>query len=246
MEIKMILDFVCPYCFLGEKILEQGINTTEINVNFKFLPYELAPKTVPQSTVTEATKEYFEKNILTWSKKVNIPINFPTINPKPRTDLAFQGLFYAQEENKALEYVRAILHAYWIENKNIGSIEIISEIAEDINLSKDKMQNILENKIFEKQQEKLNDEVSQFDFEVVPTFYIDEKQLETFPRTVEEWIEIFKTYTGDTSEYEKVAYCPICNNKTKKLAACGSLSYWCDSCNELKSKQSLIYKYEKK
>ena len=116
MEIKMILDFVCPYCFLGEKILEQGINTTEINVNFKFLPYELAPKTVPQSTVTEATKEYFEKNILTWSKKVNIPINFPTINPKPRTDLAFQGLFYAQEENKALEYVRAILHAYWIEN----------------------------------------------------------------------------------------------------------------------------------
>ncbi|MGL6120504.1 MAG: zinc-ribbon domain-containing protein [Fusobacteriaceae bacterium] len=43
----------------------------------------------------------------------------------------------------------------------------------------------------------------------------------------------------------KKAYCSECGDKLEKLAACGSLSFWCNKCNELKSKKTVIYKVEK-
>ncbi|MGL5088506.1 MAG: zinc-ribbon domain-containing protein [Cetobacterium sp.] len=43
----------------------------------------------------------------------------------------------------------------------------------------------------------------------------------------------------------KKAYCPECGSELEKLAACGSLSFWCNKCNELKSRKTVIYKVEK-
>ncbi|KMV31261.1 DNA ligase [Photobacterium swingsii] len=34
----------------------------------------------------------------------------------------------------------------------------------------------------------------------------------------------------------KQAFCPDCDTELEKLQACGSASYFCNSCNELKSK----------
>lgn len=45
-------------------------------------------------------------------------------------------------------------------------------------------------------------------------------------------------------QYIKKAYCPIDNSELEKLAACGSVSYWCNKCNELKSKRDVVYKLE--
>ncbi|MGL4909692.1 MAG: zinc-ribbon domain-containing protein [Cetobacterium sp.] len=42
----------------------------------------------------------------------------------------------------------------------------------------------------------------------------------------------------------KKAYCPECGEELEKLAACGSLSFWCNKCNELKSRKTVIYKSE--
>jgi hypothetical protein len=36
--------------------------------------------------------------------------------------------------------------------------------------------------------------------------------------------------------YKKVAPCPDCGVEMEKLQACGSVSYFCHRCNELKSK----------
>ncbi|MDX8336139.1 zinc ribbon domain-containing protein [Candidatus Cetobacterium colombiensis] len=44
--------------------------------------------------------------------------------------------------------------------------------------------------------------------------------------------------------YIKKAYCPIDKSELEKLAACGSISYWCNTCNELKSRKDAIYKLE--
>ncbi|MGL5989399.1 YfgJ family double zinc ribbon protein [Cetobacterium sp.] len=43
----------------------------------------------------------------------------------------------------------------------------------------------------------------------------------------------------------KKAYCSECGSELEKLAACGSLSFWCNKCNELKSRKTVIYKVEK-
>lgn len=44
----------------------------------------------------------------------------------------------------------------------------------------------------------------------------------------------------------KIAYCDKCNSELEKLAACGSVSYWCNKCNELKSKKSIMFAVKEK
>ena len=192
MKISIILDFVCPYCFVGEKILEKALKEKNLNPEFRFLPYELSPEPKPQPIVNEASREYFQKNIVNWAKDENININFPTISPKPRTALAFEGIYVAEKYDKGIKYVRAVLEAYWLHNKDIGNVEVLIEIADNLLIPKFEFADALLSGKFKAIHKKLNDEVSDLDFDVVPTFYIDEKQLANFPRTTKEWLEILK------------------------------------------------------
>ncbi|MCW8328053.1 zinc ribbon domain-containing protein [Photobacterium sp. SDRW27] len=43
----------------------------------------------------------------------------------------------------------------------------------------------------------------------------------------------------------KRAFCPDCDAELEKLQACGSASYFCNSCNELKSKSRVKVVFEK-
>lgn len=192
MKISIILDFVCPYCFVGEKILEKALKEKNLKPEFRFLPYELSPEPKPQPIVNEAGREYFEKNIVNWAKEENIVIKFPTVSPKPRTALAFEGIYTAEKYDKGIEYVRAVLEAYWLYNKDIGNVEVLIEIADNLLIPKFEFADSLLSGKFREAHKKLNAEVSEIDFDVVPTFYIDEKQIPNFPRTTEEWLEILK------------------------------------------------------
>lgn len=192
MKISIILDFVCPYCFVGEKILEKALKEKNLKPEFRFLPYELSPEPKPQPIVNEAGREYFEKNIVNWAKEENIAIKFPTVSPKPRTALAFEGIYTAEKYDKGIEYVRAVLEAYWLHNKDIGNVEVLIEIADNLLIPKFEFADSLLSGKFREAHKKLNAEVSEIDFDVVTTFYIDEKQIPNFPRTTEEWLEILK------------------------------------------------------
>ena len=49
---------------------------------------------------------------------------------------------------------------------------------------------------------------------------------------------------GCNKRYISKAYCPKDESELEKLAACGSISYWCNKSNELKSRKDVIYKLE--
>lgn len=38
--------------------------------------------------------------------------------------------------------------------------------------------------------------------------------------------------------------CAQCNDELQRLKACGSVSFWCNCCNELKSKSSAVYQLQ--
>ncbi|KHT64482.1 DNA ligase [Photobacterium gaetbulicola] len=43
----------------------------------------------------------------------------------------------------------------------------------------------------------------------------------------------------------KKAFCPDCEAELEKLQACGAASYFCNSCNELKSKSRVRIQFDK-
>lgn len=187
MKISIILDFVCPYCYISEKVMWKALDDHPDTIEFEWLPYELNPEPSPLKQVPIEKKIYFEKNIIPLAKNENISINFPTISPTPRTNIIFEGLNIAKEFKKEIGYIKKVMDSYWIENKNIGDIEILSEIAKEIGIEKNYFKSCLKNEKYKILHKKLNEEISKRDFEVVPTFYINDKQVEKFPVTVREW-----------------------------------------------------------
>lgn len=45
------------------------------------------------------------------------------------------------------------------------------------------------------------------------------------------------------SHYKKIGYCPECDKELEKLQACGAASYFCNHCNELKSKSRVRFEF---
>ncbi|PMH37545.1 DNA ligase [Vibrio sp. 10N.286.49.B3] len=46
-------------------------------------------------------------------------------------------------------------------------------------------------------------------------------------------------------QFKKVGECPDCDSELEKLQACGSASYFCNQCNELKSKSRVSFQFIK-
>ncbi|WP_260261142.1 zinc ribbon domain-containing protein [Vibrio intestinalis] len=45
--------------------------------------------------------------------------------------------------------------------------------------------------------------------------------------------------------FKKVGFCPDCEAELEKLQACGAANYFCNSCNELKSKSRVRFEFHK-
>lgn len=48
------------------------------------------------------------------------------------------------------------------------------------------------------------------------------------------------------THFEKEAFCDICSQKLEKLKACGAVNYFCEQCNELKSKSKILVQFNPK
>lgn len=45
-------------------------------------------------------------------------------------------------------------------------------------------------------------------------------------------------------DFKKVGFCPECMAELEKLQACGAANYFCNTCNELKSKSRVRFVFQ--
>jgi hypothetical protein len=50
--------------------------------------------------------------------------------------------------------------------------------------------------------------------------------------------------TDCQQHFAKIGYCPTCETELEKLQACGATNYFCNHCNELKSKSKIRFEFK--
>ena len=70
---------------------------------------------------------YLQKDLQEWALLRGIKINWPDIFPVNSVK-AMRGVFFAMEKNRVSEYVNYVFSAYWRDNLDISSDEIIMKI----------------------------------------------------------------------------------------------------------------------
>lgn len=133
-KIQVWTDFVCPFCLLGETIIEKAIEG--LNVELEWMPFELRPYPTPTlKPEDEYLPRVWKASVYPMAERLGVPIKLPTVSPQPYTRKAFLGLQYAKQQGKGNAYATSVMKAFFQQDQNIGEDEVLKSILKSLGLN---------------------------------------------------------------------------------------------------------------
>ena len=179
LQIKVYSDYVCPYCFLGEIVLERALKGMEDKVDIEWMPFELRPAPTPTLKPEEDyLQTTWQSSVYPMAKQLGIDIVLPAVSPQPHTHLAFEGYQFAKEQGKGEAYTHRMFRAFFQEEQNIGGVDALATLAGEVGLNVKDFREALESgKYKEEHQQALKQAYEEAGISAVPTFIIGDKKV---------------------------------------------------------------------
>ena len=197
LDILFTTDFVCPYCLVAKEALRQSLEELGMEAEITLQPLELTAEPEPRvDTCHDERRKAHYQLLVEPCKELGLDMKLPpNICPRPYTRLAFEGYFYAKEQGKGEVYGDKVYRAYFIDEKDIGDMELLSDLAAESGLDREDFKQALIDGIYGKE-EKEAVRHSREDLKVksVPTIYIDGKEITLKTYTKTEMTGILRTY----------------------------------------------------
>lgn len=133
LKIRVWIDFVCPFCLLGETVIRKAIDGLDVEI--EWMPFEL--RAYPTPTLRpedDYLPNAWKHSVYPTAERMGIDIALPTISPQPYTRTAFLGLQFAAEHGKADDYVDAVLKAFFQNNLDIGNLQVLKDVVAALGL----------------------------------------------------------------------------------------------------------------
>ncbi|WP_161888706.1 DsbA family oxidoreductase [Pontibacter russatus] len=179
LQIKVYSDYVCPYCFFGEVVLERALQGMENKVEIEWMPFELRPYPNPTLKPEEDyLQTTWQNSVYPMAAQLDIDIVLPRVSPQPYTHLAFGGYQYAKEKGRGEAYTHRMFTAFFQEEQDIGDIAILTKLAKELGLDEKEFGEALESgKYREAHQQALRHAYEEAGISAVPTFIIGNKKV---------------------------------------------------------------------
>ena len=157
LQIDVISDVVCPWCFIGQKRLARALemyrrrNPDAEPPAVVWHPFQLNPG-LPVEGVDRA--EYLERKFGSRSQdiyarvsavgaQVGIPFAFDKVVRQPNTLAAHSLITLAADAGNQDRVVEAFFHAYFIDGRDLTSHETLVEVATSAGLARDDVEQCL-------------------------------------------------------------------------------------------------------
>jgi predicted DsbA family dithiol-disulfide isomerase len=189
MKIEVWSDFVCPFCYIGKRRLENALaqfpHREQVQVEFK--SFELDPNSPKYSgksihealaakygmTVEQAKKT--NEGVGQHAASVGLTFNFDEMKPTNTFD-AHRLAKFAKEKGKEAEMTEKLLYAYFTESKEISDHETLADIAEATGLDREEALHILQDKNAFANDVRIDEGIAQqYGISGVPYFIINQK-----------------------------------------------------------------------
>jgi predicted DsbA family dithiol-disulfide isomerase len=157
MKIDIWSDVVCPFCYIGKRKFEKALAdfNGKDNVEIEWHSFQLDPdlEYVPGQSVheylgkrkgvTAAEGKKMNDAMTAMAKEVGLEYNFDQaiIN---NTFNAHRLLHFAKEKGVQNEMKERLFRAYYTEGKNIGDIDTLAQLAEEVGLQAAEVKKVLE------------------------------------------------------------------------------------------------------
>lgn len=158
MKIEVWSDFVCPFCYIGKRRLEEALATLPENypVEIEFRSFELDPNVPKDETkpVHEALAEKYNvsveeakrmnENVGKHAESVGLTYNFDKMLSVNTFD-AHRLAHFAKSKGVDLELTEKLFYAYFTEGKKLSDINVLADIAESVGLNREEVVDVLLN-----------------------------------------------------------------------------------------------------
>jgi predicted DsbA family dithiol-disulfide isomerase len=145
LTIDIVSDVVCPWCYVGEKRLEEALAEEAGPVVVRWRPYQLDP-TIPEGGLDRT--EYMEKkfgksgrleaaheNLTRLGAEVGVPFAFDKIKRSPNTLDAHRLIRWGAAAGVQAEVADRLFKAYFVEGRDIGDRSVLTAIAGECGLN---------------------------------------------------------------------------------------------------------------
>jgi len=145
MHIDIFSDPVCPWCFIGTRRLRRALSARpELNPSVRWRPFQLNPAMPAEGmdraaylasrygTIAEA--ERLNANVGHVGTLEGIAFRFDRITTTPSTVNAHRLIRYAEAFDLHSVMADAVFAAYFLEGRDIGDIDALIDIADEVGL----------------------------------------------------------------------------------------------------------------
>ncbi|UHA73745.1 DsbA family oxidoreductase [Paenibacillus sp. 481] len=186
MKIEVWSDYVCPFCYIGKRQLEKAIQDSgyEDQIEVEYKSFELDP-TTPTDTnelmyavlerkysMSEAEVKKMTVSVAARAAEVGLEYHFDNMLAA-NTNLAHRLAKLAKEEGKDSAYNERLMQAYFTENKAIGQPQVLKEIALELGLNMENVEQMMATNLYENQVEQDIYAAQQIGVRGVPFFVIN-------------------------------------------------------------------------
>ncbi|HXP30055.1 MAG TPA: DsbA family oxidoreductase [Stellaceae bacterium] len=145
MRIDIVLDVICPWCFIGKRRLEKALaRRPEITPELAWRPFQLNPdmplEGMPRQDYLAAKfggaqhAGRIYQAVTQAGVSVDIAFAFDRIRRTPNTRNAHRLIRHAEAEGRADAVVEALFRAYFLEGRDVGDRTTLAEIAGEAGL----------------------------------------------------------------------------------------------------------------
>ncbi|MCB2290969.1 DsbA family protein [Clostridium sp. CS001] len=163
---------------------------TEYDLDVEWLGLEIHPET-PKEGV-RLSEKFGEANLAKMLTNLNnagsaYGIKFATLEHMPNAHNALEAAEFARAHGKLKEYHSLLMEAYFRDSKDIGDLEVLSDLGITIGLDKDKLIYSVKNREYETVLKNSSETAHSMGINSTPTFVINDKYAIAGAQSIEEF-----------------------------------------------------------
>jgi predicted DsbA family dithiol-disulfide isomerase len=178
--IDVFADIACPWCYVGERRLKRALDARGMRAEVRWHPYELQ-RDMPREGLP--WDEMVEKKFGGWERarpmfqhvqnagaEEGIRFDFERVASAPNSRYAHRVMLLAQERGRLWEAAEAVFAAYFTEGRDVGSAEVLADVAASAGLDAGEVREMLAGDRFVAEVEKSEEAAAAGGINGVPFF----------------------------------------------------------------------------
>lgn len=177
-NIKVFLDYACPFCYLGFSIADK-LREENPNIEFEYFPYELDPEV---SEEPSDMKDHIDEDQLKESYKrierlgEEYGLSYNNKQKRFNTHRLLLAGMYSKKEDKFYEFSKEAFKAVFEDGKNVARAEVVNEIGLAAGLNIVEMNNCIDGDSLDEEMQTAKELISVYEVDSVPTFIVNDQK----------------------------------------------------------------------